>query len=147
MNLYCPKHSDGKENVVRCIRIYIFSLHWLTCVLISAQMHIFSWRLLLFLMWWLPDRRCEGKQRMVDQVLCISRRTSSLLTPVLSPVGSFCTVISILHDCSICNLVGAAISRLEGRNCSRLGRSMSYFSLGTHFGDVHPHHRQRGRCL
>jgi hypothetical protein len=44
------------------------------------------------------DRSCEEQRRMIDQVLGISRRTSSLLTPVLSPAGSFCAVIPVLHD-------------------------------------------------
>jgi hypothetical protein len=74
---------------------------------------------------------------MIDQVLCVLRRTSSLLTPVLSPTGFFCAVIPVLHDCSLCNLQGAAIPRLAGRNCSRLGHSLSSVSLGTGDGDAH----------
>jgi hypothetical protein len=38
------------------------------------------------------DRSRKEQRRMIDQALCISRRTSSLLTPVLSPSGSFCAV-------------------------------------------------------
>jgi hypothetical protein len=60
------------------------------------------------------------QQRIIDQVLCISRRTSSLLNPVLSPTGSFYAVIYVLHDCNLCNSVGAEIPRLPGRNFSRL---------------------------
>jgi hypothetical protein len=30
------------------------------------------------------DQSCKEKWQMIDQVLCISRRTSSLLAPVLS---------------------------------------------------------------
>jgi hypothetical protein len=67
------------------------------------------------------DRSCGEQQRMIDLVLCISRRTFSLLIPVLSPVGSFCAALPVLHDCSLCNLQGAAIPRLAGRNCRRLG--------------------------
>jgi hypothetical protein len=55
------------------------------------------------------DRSCEEQRRMIDHVLCISRRMSSLLSPVLSPAGSFCVVIPVLHDCSLCNLLGTAI--------------------------------------
>jgi hypothetical protein len=52
------------------------------------------------------DLTCEEQRRMIDQVFCISRITSSLLTPVFSPADSFCTVIPILHDCNVCNLLG-----------------------------------------
>jgi hypothetical protein len=39
------------------------------------------------------DRNCKDQRRMVDQVWCISRkRTSALLTPVLSPAGFFCAM-------------------------------------------------------
>jgi hypothetical protein len=69
------------------------------------------------------DRSLEEPQRMIDRVLCIPRIMFSLLTPVLSPIDFFCTVIPVLHDCSLCNLLGAAIPRLAGRNCSRLGHS------------------------
>jgi hypothetical protein len=31
------------------------------------------------------DPSCEEKQRMIDRVLCVSRRIFSLITPVLSP--------------------------------------------------------------
>jgi hypothetical protein len=76
---------------------------------------------------------------MVDRVLCISRGTSSLLTPVLSHAGSICAVIPVLHDYSLCNLLGAAIPHLAVCNCSRLGHSLSSVSLGTQDGDAHPH--------
>jgi hypothetical protein len=66
------------------------------------------------------DCSCEGLQRIIDQVLCLSRRTSSLLPLVLSPTGSFCGGIPVLHDCRLCNLLGAAIPCLAGRNYSRL---------------------------
>jgi hypothetical protein len=69
---------------------------------------------------YVADRSCEEQQRIIAQVLYISGRTSSLLTPVLSPTDFFCAVIPVLHDCSLCNLLGAAILRLAGRNCSRL---------------------------
>jgi hypothetical protein len=65
------------------------------------------------------DQSCEEQQRMIDRMLCISRRTSSLLTPVLPSAGFFCAVIPVLHDCSTCNWLGAAIPHLAGRNCSR----------------------------
>jgi hypothetical protein len=38
----------------------------------------------------------------------------SLLTLVLPPAGFFCAVISVLHDCSLCNLLGLAIPHLAG---------------------------------
>jgi hypothetical protein len=79
-----------------------------------------------------PDRSCEEQQRMIDRMLYISRRMYSLLAPVLSPAGSFCAVIALLHDRSLCNLLGAA-------NCSRLGHSLISVSLDTHDGEVHPH--------
>jgi hypothetical protein len=63
------------------------------------------------------DRSCEERRLMLDRVLCISR-TSSLLIPVLSPAGSFCAVLPVLHDCGLCNLLGAAILRLAGGSCS-----------------------------
>jgi hypothetical protein len=43
------------------------------------------------------DRSCEEQQRMIDQVLFISRRTSSQLTSVLSPASLFCAVIPVLQ--------------------------------------------------
>jgi hypothetical protein len=64
-----------------------------------------------------------------------------LVAPVLSPVGSFCAVIPVLLDCSLCNLLGPAIARLAGHNCSRLGHSLCSVSPVTP-----PHHRQRGGC-
>jgi hypothetical protein len=64
-------HSEGKEHVVCCINIYIFSPHWLTWDLIGVMM-----------------------QPMIYPVLCISR-TSSLLTPVLSPAGPLCAVMAV----------------------------------------------------
>jgi hypothetical protein len=85
------------------------------------------------------DQSCKEQQQMINQVLCILRRMSSLLTPVLSPTGSFCAVIPILHDCSLCNLLGLAICHLAGHNCSRFGHPQSSVSLATHDGDVHPH--------
>jgi hypothetical protein len=84
------------------------------------------------------DRSCEEQQQMIDPVLCISTRTSSLLTPVLSPASFFCAVISVFHDCSLCNLLGAAIPHLAGRNYSRLGHPLTV-SLGTHDGDNRIH--------
>jgi hypothetical protein len=69
------------------------------------------------------DRSCEVQQRMIDQVLCISRRMLSLLISLMSPAGSFCPVIPVLHDCSLYNLLGAAIPGLADRNCSRLKQS------------------------
>jgi hypothetical protein len=65
---------------------------------------------------------------MIDQMLCISKRISSLLTPVLSPAGSFYDVIPVLHDCSIPNLLVAEVLRLAGSNCSRLGHTELCFS-------------------
>jgi hypothetical protein len=84
------------------------------------------------------DRSWDEQQQTIDRVLCISR-TSSLLIPVMSPAGSCCAVIPVLHDCSLCNLLRAAILRLAGRNCSKLEQSPSSVFLGTHDGDVHPH--------
>jgi hypothetical protein len=55
------------------------------------------------------ERSCEEQQRMKDKVLRISRTMFSLLTPVLSPGGFFCSETPALHDCSLCNLLGAAI--------------------------------------
>jgi hypothetical protein len=43
----------------------------------------------------------------------MSRRMFSLLTPVLLAVGSFCTVIHVLHEYNLCNLLGSAIPRLQ----------------------------------
>jgi hypothetical protein len=68
------------------------------------------------------DRSVEEQQRMIDRALCIPRRMFSLLTSVLSPVDFFCAVIPVLHDCSPCNLLGAAIPRLAGRNCTQRWR-------------------------
>jgi hypothetical protein len=62
------------------------------------------------------DKSCEKQWQMIDQVLCILRRASSLLTPVLSPAGSLCTVIPVLHDCSFCNFLGmAALFESKGK--------------------------------
>jgi hypothetical protein len=58
------------------------------------------------------DQSYEEQQRMMDWVLYISRRMFSLLTQGLSPAHSFCAVFPVLHDCSICNLLGEAILRL-----------------------------------
>jgi hypothetical protein len=74
------------------------------------------------------DQSCEEPQRRIDQVLCISKGMFFLLIPVLSPAGSFCVVIPVLHDCSISILLDAAISCLRGRNCSRSGHSDFCFS-------------------
>jgi hypothetical protein len=71
------------------------------------------------------DQRGEEQLRVIDQILCISRRMFSLLTPVLLPAGSFCTVILVLHYCSFCSLLGAVIPHLAGRNCHRLGHILS----------------------
>jgi hypothetical protein len=60
------------------------------------------------------DRSCEEQQRMIDRVLCISRKTTTPLCPVLSPAGSFCAVILILDDCNLCILLDAAIPRFAG---------------------------------
>jgi hypothetical protein len=35
------------------------------------------------------DQGCESQRRMIDHVLCISRRTCYLLASVLLPAGSF----------------------------------------------------------
>jgi hypothetical protein len=75
---------------------------------------------------------------IIDKALCISRIMSSLLTPMLLPAGSFCIIIPVLHDYCLCNLLGAVIPHLIGRNCSRLGPSLSSVSLGTHNGYTHP---------
>jgi hypothetical protein len=45
----------------------------------------------------------------------------SLLTLVLSPTGSFCTVIPVLRDWSLYNLLDSVIPHLKGCSCSRLG--------------------------
>jgi hypothetical protein len=74
------------------------------------------------------DQSCKEQQQMFDQVLCISNRTSSLLTPVLSTAASFCTVTPVLHDCNLCNLLDVVIPHLEGCNCRRLGHSLFCFS-------------------
>jgi hypothetical protein len=37
-------------------------------------------------------------------LLCISRSMSSFLNPVFSSADSFCAVIHVLRDCSLCNL-------------------------------------------
>jgi hypothetical protein len=79
------------------------------------------------------DRSCEEQQRMIDRVLCISRRTSSLLIPVLSLAGSFCSVIPVLHDLSLCNLLRVAVPHLACRNFRSLGHC-----LDTRNGDVPP---------
>jgi hypothetical protein len=42
---------------------------------------------------------------------------------MLSAAGSFCTVIPVLHDYSLCNLLGTAIPSYAGCNCSRMGHS------------------------
>jgi hypothetical protein len=76
---------------------------------------------------------------MIDQMLCISRRTPSLLTPDLLPTGPFCSLIPLLHDCSLCNLLGAAILRLAGRSCRRLAHTLSSVSVRARDGDDHPH--------
>jgi hypothetical protein len=76
---------------------------------------------------------------MINGVLCTFRRMLYLLTPVLSPIGSFCSVIPILHDYSLCNLLATTILRLTGRDCRRLGHSLSSVSLGTRDCDVRPH--------
>jgi hypothetical protein len=59
------------------------------------------------------DRKCEQQRRVIDQMSCISRRTFSLLIPVLSPACSFCAIIPVLHGCSLCNLLCAAIPLLQ----------------------------------
>jgi hypothetical protein len=84
------------------------------------------------------DYSCKEQQRMIDWVLCIFTRMPSLLTPVLSPAGFFCAVISVLHDYNLCNLLGAAIPCLAGHNCSRLGHSLNSVLPGTHNGNDHP---------
>jgi hypothetical protein len=76
------------------------------------------------------DRGCGEQPRMINQVLCVSKRMIFLLIPVLSPVGSFCPVILFFHVRSLCNLMGAAIPRLAGRNCSMLGHVFQYCFSG-----------------
>jgi hypothetical protein len=58
---------------------------------------------------------------------------------VLSPAVSSCAVVPRLHDCSVRNLLRAAIPRLAVRNCSRLSHCLSSVSLGTHDGGDHLH--------
>jgi hypothetical protein len=41
------------------------------------------------------NRSCKGQQQMISKVLCILRRMYSLLTPALSPSGSFCAPIPV----------------------------------------------------
>jgi hypothetical protein len=53
---------------------------------------------------------------VIDQVMCISRRTSSLLTPVMSPAGIFYAVIPVLQLCRFRNLLLAATHLPAGRN-------------------------------
>jgi hypothetical protein len=84
------------------------------------------------------DRSCEEQRRMINKVLCISRRTSFLLPLVLSPAGSFYTVILILREYSLSNFLGAAIHRLVHCNFSRLGHSLISVSQDTHDGNDHP---------
>jgi hypothetical protein len=58
--------------------------------------------------------------------------------PCFVTTGFLCIVIPVLHESSLCNLLGAAIPHLAGCNCSRLGHSLSTVSPDTHDGDVHP---------
>jgi hypothetical protein len=138
------RHSKGWEYAVaRCNDIYIFCLHWLTWDLIGALMFTFSWMLLLFFILWcflrmLQIGAAKSRSEMIDRMLYISRRACSLLTPVLSLAGSVCTVIALLHDCSLWNLLGAVNHPSCNCNCSRLGYSLSSVSLGTHECDVRP---------
>jgi hypothetical protein len=84
------------------------------------------------------DRSCKEKQQMINQVLCITRIMFFLLIPMLPITGSFCAVFPVLHDCSLCNLLGLVIPCLAGRSFSRLGPSLSCFS-GHSDGYDHPH--------
>jgi hypothetical protein len=54
---------------------------------------------------------------MIDWMLCISRRMFRLLTPMLWSAGSFCTVIPVLHGCSLCSLLGVVIIHLHYMDC------------------------------
>jgi hypothetical protein len=58
-------------------------------------------------------RGCEEQRRMINRVLCISRRIFSLLTPVLQLTSTFWDIIPFLHDCNLCNLLGEKIPRLS----------------------------------
>jgi hypothetical protein len=80
------------------------------------------------------DRSGEEHLLMIDGVLCISRRTCSPLTLVLSPAGTFCVVLPVFHDFSLSNLLVATIWHLAVRNYSRFGPSLSSVSLGTQDG-------------
>lgn len=81
-------------------------------------------------------RSCGEQQRVTDPMICDSSRIFSLLTPVLWPAVSFCPVIPVLHDCSVCDSLGAAI---VGRNRSMLGHSLRSVSLSTHHGGDYLH--------
>jgi hypothetical protein len=67
---------------------------------------------------------------MIDTVLCISRRISSLLTTVLSPAGSFCDLIRVLHDCSLYDLLSAVIPVLQSQ--LQQSRTTSEFCFSGH---------------
>jgi hypothetical protein len=74
-----------------------------------------SWCVAVFLVMVAADWSCEEQQQMINWVLRILRMFS-LLIPVLSPVGSFYTIIPILHNCSLFNLLGVAIPHLASHN-------------------------------
>jgi hypothetical protein len=84
------------------------------------------------------DLNCEEQQWEISSALCISRRIFFMLTPVFSPTASFCTVIPVLYDGRLSNLVGKVIPHLVGHNFSRLGHSLSYVPLDTHDDNNHP---------
>jgi hypothetical protein len=48
-----------------------------------------------------------------------------LLTPDVSPSGSFSAVVPVLIDCSLCDLLCTVLSHLPGHSCSRLGHLSS----------------------
>jgi hypothetical protein len=85
------------------------------------------------------DWSCEGQRRMTDQVLCVSRRASSLLTPVLSPAGPFCAVITLLRDCSPVTFCMRRFLVLQFPIAAVWDTLLSSVSLDAYDGDAHPH--------
>lgn len=117
---------------------FLVCTDWLEIWLVFL-LHSFSWRLMLF---FFCDDCCWSElQRAADKiswVLCILRIL--FLLPLVSlTAGSFHIVIPVLHDCSLCDMLGVVIPCLVGCDCCSLEYSPSSVSLGTHNGSDQPH--------
>jgi hypothetical protein len=126
------------RNTLSATLIFTFlaCTEWLEIWLVSWCLFLSEvWRYFFFVIV-VADQNCKEQRRLIDLMLCISRRMSALLTSVLLPSGSLCTVITVSHDCSFCDFLVRRLP-VTGCNCSKFGTLLSFVSLGTHDGDVH----------